>query len=177
MGLNATRTIRFEKAVDEALQTIAKHEKMTVNAIVNSAVRRYVEWDIHAERFGMVEASPAIMIALMKNTPMDEARALGRTMTKDIVLPAIDLLFGEFNFENTIEFLRRYATYARRFNFEDRIEGRKHVILIRHSMGIKWSAYYAGVMDGVLVDTLGIKAEAIVGPETCVAKFELPVAP
>src|SRR5208337_1704808 len=165
MGLSATRTIRFERELDDVLQAISRHEKMAVNAIVNRAVRRYVEWDMHAERFDIVEVSPTLLIALMTHTQVDEARMLGRTMTKDVILPSIEDMFGEFTFENIVEFLRRYSTYARRFHFEDRADGLKHVVLIRHSLGLKWSAYYAGVIDGILVDALGIKVEQTVGPE------------
>jgi hypothetical protein len=37
--------------------------------------------------------------------------------------------------------------------------------------------YYAGVIEGIVVYGMGLKVEMTVGPETCIAKFELPAAP
>ena len=61
MGQGVTRTIRFDKELDEALQTIGRHEKMSVNAIVNKLVREYVEWDRYNEKIHIMEISPSVL--------------------------------------------------------------------------------------------------------------------
>jgi len=175
--LSATRTVRFDRELDMELQAIANHSKMTVNAVVNRSVRRFLEWDMHAERFGIMQASPTLLTTLMIRMPLEEARRIGRALAKDIVRPSIVDMLGEFTFENTMEYFRRFAAYAGRFQFEHRIEDRKHVIVIRHPLGSKWSAYYEGMMDGTLHGELGIKIEQEVGPETVVTKFILPETP
>ena len=173
MGQGVTRTIRFDKELDEALQNIGHHEKMSVNAIVNRLVREYVEWDRYNEKIHIVEISPSVLTMLMERYPLDEARALGRTMAKDLVRPSIEQIFVDYTFDNAVEFLRRFSHYTRRFNFEDSVEGHKHVMMLRHSLGVKWSAYYAGMLQEILEEGLGIKIQQTMGAEFCAAKFEL----
>jgi hypothetical protein len=169
--------MRLEKELDDALQTIAKNEKMTVNSIVSRMVRRYVEWDRHAEKFDTMEIGPAVLTELMERQTMDEARELGRRSARDVLRPWIEHIFVNFTFDNIIEFVRRFSKYSHRFHFEDSVDGRKHVILIRHPLGLKWSAYYGGVVSEIFEDGLGIKIKLTIGPETCIAKFELPATP
>ncbi len=173
MGQGATRTIRFDKGLDEALQTIGRHERMSVNAIVNRLVRRYVEWDRYNEKIHIVEISPSLLTVLMNKCSLGEARELGSTMAKDVVRPSIEQIFVDFTFNNVVEFLGRFAVYTRRFDFEESVEGRKHLIMLRHSLGLKWSAYYGGMLTELLESGLGIKIKETIGQEACSAKFEI----
>ena len=177
MGLSVTRTIRLQNELDDVLQSIAKDERMTVNFIVNQSVRRYVEWDRHAEKFDFVEIGPALLAELIGRQTLDDARDLGRQAAKNIIRPSVEYIFVDFRLENVIELFRRYSKYSRLGHFEDSVEGRKHVLLIRHSFGSKWSAFLEGLLRGVLEEELGIKAKLTTGPETCVARFELQATP
>jgi len=47
------------------------------------------------------------------------------------------------------------------------------LIMLRHSLGLKWSAYYGGMLAEILEEGLGIRIEQSIGPEACAAKFEL----
>jgi hypothetical protein len=67
----------------------------------------------------------------------------------------------------------RFALYTRRFDFEDSVEGRKHLIMLRHSLGLKWSAYYGRMLTDIFEKGLRIRIEQSIGPEACSAKFEL----
>jgi hypothetical protein len=176
MAGGTTRTVRFDKDLDEALQTIARNERVSVNSIVNGLVRKYVEWDRYSEKFRMAEISPTMLVESMSRYSMDEARELGRMMYRDLLRPSIEQVLVDFTLENAIEYFRRFGKYSRRFNFEDTVEGRKHVILLRHSAGLKWSAFFAGVLEQVFGKEFGLKIEEKIGPEVCSVKFELPEA-
>jgi hypothetical protein len=173
MGLSATRTIRFDKGLDEALQTIRRHQKMSVNAIVNKLVREYVEWNRYNEKIHIMEVSPTLLTELMERCSLDDARELGRRMSQDLVRPSIEQMFVDFTFDNVVEFLRRFSLYTKRFDFEDSVEGRRHLIMLRHSLGLKWSAYYGGMLSDILEKGLKIKIEQTIGPEASSARFEL----
>jgi len=172
--LGVTRTIRLEEDLDELLQKLAKDERATVNAVVNRAIRRYVEWDRHAQRFGMMAVRPAMLSVLMERQSIEEAKELGRQSAKNSMRPAVESMFVDFTLPNVIEFLRRFSVYGGRYQFEDSVEGRRHVILMRHTLGLKWSAYYEGILSGIFEDELGIKIKVTTLPEVCIGKFELP---
>lgn len=167
-----TRTIRIDKDLDEVLQKIAKDERVTVNSIVTKSLRKYVDWDRHAEKFGMLMVRPALLNDLMERQSLEEARELGRLAAKNSMRPAVEYIFVDFSLANVIEFLRRFSKYSGRYSFEESADGRKHVILLRHSSGPKWSAYYEGMMRGILEQELGVKIRVTAGPEVCIAQFE-----
>src|SRR6266571_2575475 len=49
-----TRTVRLSPEVDRELQQLAKQERVSVNYLVASSLKRLTEWDILAEKFGFV---------------------------------------------------------------------------------------------------------------------------
>jgi hypothetical protein len=171
MGPSVTRTVRFDKELDEVLQTVAKNEKMSVNSLVGQMARRYVEWDRHSEKFNRMEIGPAVLVELMERYTMEEARELGRQSARDVIRPWVEYIFVNYTYENLVEFLRRFSKYTHRYQFEDSVSGREHVVLVRHPLGLKWSSYYAGALGELLGEGLGIKTKLTVGPETCTAKF------
>jgi hypothetical protein len=45
--------------------------------------------------------------------------------------------------------------------------------MLRHSLGLKWSAYYGRMLTDIFEKGLRIRIEQSIGPEACSAKFEL----
>jgi predicted transcriptional regulator len=170
--VSVTRTIRLEKELDEALQRIAKSEKVTVNSLVNRSLTKFVDWDIHADKFGMIALRPALAIELMERQSVDEARELGRKAARDSARQAVEFLYIGVTLPNVIEFLRRFGRYGGRYDFEESREGRKHVILLRQAMGLKWSTFNEGLVRGLLEDEMGLKIEVSVSPDLCLARFD-----
>jgi hypothetical protein len=171
--MSVTRTLRLDKELDEAIQKIALQERVSVNTVVSRTLRRFADWDVHAERFGMVMMTPAMLVQLMDRMSPDEARELGRASVRDSAKGAVESIFINFTFATAIEFLRRFGQYAGRFEFEHSEKGKEHVILLRHGTGLKWSLYYEGVIRGIFEDGLGMKVQVRATPDTCVAKLEL----
>ncbi len=121
----------------------------------------------------MVALTPAMMVKLMERQLDDEARELGRTTVRDSARGAVESIFVDFTPSYAMEFLRRFGQYAGRFEFEHSEEGRKHVILIRHGTGMKWSMYYEGVIRGIFEDGLAMKVQVRATPDACIARLEL----
>ena len=171
--MSVTRTLRLEKELDGALQKIATEERVSVNTLVNRLLRKFVDWDVHARRFGMTTLRPAMMVQLMERQSPEEAVELGRSAVRDSAKSAVESMFVDFTPTSAIEFLRRFGLYAGRYEFEHSEDGRKHVILIRHGSGLKWSLYYEGVLRGIFEDGLGYKIQVRSTPDTCIARFEV----
>lgn len=170
---SATRTIRLDKDIEDVLQKVANDQKTTVNRIVNAALRRYSDWDRHAENFDLMETGPFLLTELMAAKSVDEAKELGRRTAKDVMRPLIELMMGDFSFSSVLEFLRRAAKYTHRYNFEEIVTGRQHLLLVRHPMGLPWSAFYEGALRELFEDGLGLKIKVSIGAEACVARVEV----
>ena len=171
--MSVTRTIRLEKEIDEVIQRMAEEERVTVNSLVTRALRKLVDWDVYAEKFGVVSMTPWLVVQLMERQTLDEARELGNRVARQSARQATETIFAEFTLQTALGFLRLFGKYGGRFEFEDTVDGRKHVVLIRHGQGLKWSTYYEGVLRGFLHDELGLAIEVNVSQDACLARFEL----
>ena len=166
-----TRTVRFDQDLDDAVQALANHRRMSVSALVNRALRHLIEWDRVAELFEMMTFTPALVEDLFEKLSVDEARQWGRSTANQLAKSMVTLMFGEFDVVHVIEGLRRLGTETNTFRFDDRVSGRKHKMVIRHGRGTKWSAYYEGMLRGIFEDGLLIHLDVSTTKDNCLASF------
>ncbi|MCL5069065.1 MAG: ribbon-helix-helix domain-containing protein [Thaumarchaeota archaeon] len=148
-----TRTIRIEEDVDEALVNLASKEKISVNFLVNSALRKYVEWDYLAIRFGIVTnfagASRKMLSYLSDDQVKELARWVGRNQFKEFV----NFWFKSINLANVLQSIRLLG-YSGNFQYEEYTEGRTRTSVCKHNCGPKWSLYYEQVFRCIFEDVI-----------------------
>ncbi len=169
--MSTTRTLRIEKDLDEAMQKLAKAEGVSVNQLASTALRKYIDWDEASVKTGLVSVPSELLVKLMDTQSIEEARALGRWAGADLFSPYIEYLFAKINLSTAIEGLSMLSRYGSRFSFDHSAEGEKHVIMLRQTMGPKWSSYYAGALEGIFEDRIGKKIKVTVNPHICIAEF------
>jgi hypothetical protein len=170
---SVTRTLRLDEDVDEALEKMAKEGGESVNTVVGRALRKLVEWDRLADRAGLVMISPVTLERLMEPQTVEQARELGKAIAIDAWKPMILTYYGEITITSVLESIELIARYMSRFDFHYASEGSKRVITIRHSMGVKWSAFYIGAAS-VLLSGLGIDFKVSMTEELASLEFEMP---
>jgi predicted transcriptional regulator len=171
---SVTRTLRLDEDIDAALERMAEEAGESVNFIAEKALRKLVEWDRLAESAGLVVISPITLGRLMDSQTVEEARALGRSIGRDVWRPIIISIFGEVSLTSTLEALRRIARYMGRFEFHYATEEPKNVITIRHHGGIKWSAFYLGAADSMFGEALGLETKSSMTEELATLEFNSP---
>src|SRR2546426_5593313 len=82
---SVTRTIRIERDVDDFLRKFGDREGVSVNLLVNKAIRRLVEWDIYAEKFGLVALPSSLIERMMDRLTDEEAGELGRWVGRNLI--------------------------------------------------------------------------------------------
>jgi len=169
---SVTRTIRLDKELDEAIQRIAEDEKVTVNSLVNRSLRKFLDWDFHSDKLGVVGMPPWMSVELMGKCSADEARELGKRVAT-LTRPVIEAMFHEFTFPAVLKFLRLWGRYEGRYAVEENAEGNGHLFLIRHDRGPKWSNFYEGFLRGLLQDGLGLAVKVRVTEDSCLVNFEI----
>ena len=75
------RTIRIPQELDNALKSISKERGISVNTFVSMLLKKYVEWDKYADRFGYVTLTRESLRRILQATDDN----------KLIVLPINDL--------------------------------------------------------------------------------------
>ena len=75
------RTIRIPQELDNALKSISKERGISVNTFVSMLLKKYVEWDKYADRFGYISLTRESLRRILQATDDN----------KLIVLPINDL--------------------------------------------------------------------------------------
>ena len=168
-----TRTLRLDDDVDTALQKMAEERGESVNAIAGRALRKLVEWDRLAESAGLVAISPVTLSRLMDSQTPEQAGALGAFVGNEVWKPVIISKYGEVTLDSVLKSIELIGRYMGRFNFTYSAEGRRRAVTIRHSGGIKWSAFYVGAASRLFSDALGLAFKATTTEELASIEFEM----
>jgi len=156
-----TRTIRLEGDILLKLEELAKQDNVSISFIINKALRRHVEWEIYAEKFGFMMVFTAKMRRIYESLTDEEARELGRQSARNEYSEFINFWFKKIDFETTLKALEVLGSeYARSFKFEHSFEGNVHTIIFKHDRGPRTSAYYAE-MAKILFNRLSLKVETV----------------
>jgi len=159
--LSETRTIRLEGDILLKLEELANQENVSISFIINKALRRHVEWEIYAEKFGFMMVFTAKMRRIYESLTDAEARELGRQSAENEYSEFINFWFKKIDFDTTVKALELLGSeYARSFRFEHSFDGSMHTIIFKHDRGPRTSAYYAE-MAKVLFNRLNLKVDTV----------------
>jgi predicted transcriptional regulator len=169
-----TRTFRIDTDTAEELDELARKDKVNVNVIANQALRKHVEYDAYAEKFGLVTISKELLETFFGLMSDEEARALGKKSGEQTGVALVSFWFKKFNMENVIRSLERIAShYNHNFKFEHNHNGQEHVLILRHDSGPRASAFYAESVK-VMFALLDVKVELEESEDQVVAKLLIP---
>ena len=150
-----TRTIRIDQDVDERLRRLSEQEGVSVNSLVGRSLRRLVEWDAYAEKFGFVAVPGALFSHLIELLSEEQAAELGRWAGTSVVREYITFWFKEINLETFRRGLVELSSrYDRPFEYEERVGKDDYTLVIFHGGGSKNSLYYGEMIRVILEDLL-----------------------
>jgi hypothetical protein len=166
------RTFRVEKDTDDAIEKIAKEERVSLNQVANRALRKYVEWDKAPANRSLVSVPSLLLVKLMAEQTEAKAHELGRWAGRELFLPNLKAGHPTPSIESAVAMMRMLGTYGGRFTFDHIVEQRKHIMTIGQKMGKNWSVYYAGALETIFEKLLGRMLRETVSENMCVVEFE-----
>jgi hypothetical protein len=85
-----TITLRINENVLKKMRENAEDRDISLNTLANQIFKRYVEWDSHQPKLGMIPIARPVVIQLFENISEDKivdiATKVGRGVVKDIAL-------------------------------------------------------------------------------------------
>lgn len=172
---SVTRTIRLDKEdIEGALKEYSEREGVSVNFLINKALRKYVEWDMFADKFGMISIPSSLLSKLMNLLTDDQVRQLGKWSGENHVREFMFFWFKEVSFHTIFRHYPKLTSqYARMFEYEEHFKDGQWTLLLNHDMGSKWSIYYEELVKGVFSTVLSIPVEVTSTENQVMAKFKV----
>jgi hypothetical protein len=156
---SVTRTVRLDEDVDRMFQDLADKEKTSINHLVSKALRRYAEWDVHAERFGFLTIGTKQLTKLFNNLTDKEAREMGQEAGNSTWPEFIQFYHKKFNYDTVMRTLELLGhTYARMYTLESSYDSKHQVLVLKHNRGSRTSAFLAESIKALFL-RLGLKPE------------------
>jgi hypothetical protein len=155
---SVTRTIRIDEEVDQALGRLSDRQRVSVNQLVNSALRRYTEWELLADMIGMIDIHDKTVGKLFEGISEDKAREIGCDTGLNAWTEMVAFMFKTVNYSSILKMLELRARYGHWFIFERTRQKDMDVLILKHSQGKKVTAFFAEAMK-CLLGRVGMRFE------------------
>src|SRR6266581_2722708 len=111
-----TRAFRIDETVDRQLREWAEREGVSVSFLANKALRRLVEWDMYADRFGFIAMPREALTRMIELLSEDEVRELGRWAGEDVYRAFTTFMFKHLDLETVLQVIPKLSSrYTRAF--------------------------------------------------------------
>lgn len=154
---------------------MAYQNNISVNSLVNDNLRRLVTWDIYAEKFGFAILPTSLVRRMMDGIPNETIEQLGRWAGINFIKEFTQFWFKDVSLRTVLTALDMLGSkYVRAFQYEHVLEEQKHMLVLNHGYGHKWSKFYESLLDSAFKTLLGIKVKIEATDNQVVAEFRPP---
>src|SRR6267143_6989047 len=155
---SVTRTLRLDEDVEGGIVEMAEREQFSFNLLANRALRKLVEWEDKAGKFGFMQVPTSIMEKVFSILSDEEARELGREAGMNTLPEMVLFWFKKFNIETALKAMEMIGSYGNSFRLQYTIDGETDTVVLKHDRGPRVSAFYAELL-GSLFKPMGAKVE------------------
>lgn len=140
-------SFRFDNEIIKSLRQEAKQKDISTNTLVNQIIKEHLHWHANAPKAGFIAVRRCLIMDLLNYLSEQEiisvAEHVSRTTTKDSIL----FIKKEYTMKAALEFLENWIKMSGYVYRHEEINGQqhKHLYMIQHDMGIKWSIYLSNL--------------------------------
>lgn len=140
-------SISLSKKILEELRVTSAREGISVNNLINHALERYSDWNLHNNEF--IPIRKALLAKFLDKFTHEEIESVAQNMvvtrSKDTVI-RFTSRYDAINTLKTFDGWLRLTGFPYTYDIEDSI----HRFVILHDLGSKWSLYLARILTGTL---------------------------
>lgn len=171
---SVTRTVRIDDDVEKLLVEYAEKNGISVNLLIERALRKHAEWQVYASKFGFLDTPLSLYNRIMGLLSPEQAMELGiwvgRNFAKDFIL----FWFKKIDFNSTIKsFELLGSSYARFFEFIHEDDGLVHTMILKHDRGTNSSILWDQVVKYVFGELVRMRVETEVTSDQLVARIHI----
>lgn len=164
--------MRIDQQLDSLLQRDAKAKKLSLNALVNTILTRYAEWDRYMEKFGHICLTRDTFKAILESTDEEKlnrmAEQVGGRVPKEFML----FWFKQVDLEAFLSYVSLFCRYGQVAEYEMETVGTNYTITGHHDLGEKWSNFLRHFVEQGMKTTLGITPRIETSRNSVIARFQ-----
>ncbi|TMI06814.1 hypothetical protein E6H34_09705 [Candidatus Bathyarchaeota archaeon] len=155
---SVTRTLRLDEDVEAGIVEMAEREQFSFSLLANRSLRKLVEWEDKASKFGFIQVPTSIVEKVFSILTDEEARELGREAGTNTLPEMVLFWFKKFKPETALKAMEMIGGYGNAFRLQYTLDGETDTVVLKHDRGPRVSAFYAELF-GSLFKAMGAKVE------------------
>jgi hypothetical protein len=166
-----TVTFRLEEDIASQLEDEAKSRQVSLNAMTNQALHRFVEWDRHEQRIQMIPVTKPILMELLNKMTPGEIENIAGTVGKNTVEEITLVVKKRVDVDSFVAwYLERMKSCSVIVEDNDNNESHK-MYIIRHELGYNWSLLHKTIIESIFSQKLNIPLETKISNGTLAFRF------
>jgi len=154
------RTIRLPRELDDILQIDAQENDLSVNALLNKIITKYIEWDRHVHKFGFVSIASETFRAILEEVDKDKIENVARNLGNNMPQAVTMFWFKRATLETLLTVLSLFGKYSNLHTNEMKMDEKGYTITFHHNLGAKWSIFLRHFISQFIKSVVGIEPEA-----------------
>ena len=152
-----TKSFRIDEDVIRKIEDEAKNNNTSLNAEINNILRKYVDWDMLADKVGMLPITKPIVYEIFQNImTKEQVIDLADTVAKNTIRETAHFMKGSLTLESLLPWLKTRMEYCSKVNcmIEDNYNNINPQIklIFKHDLGENWSIYHKIILDNIFYE-------------------------
>jgi len=140
-----TVSFRIPNRVVSELKSDAARLNVSPNTMLNSVLRRWLDWDRHAKKLDLIPVPKKMLSEIVLGGDAGQIHGLASTALLSFK-EAVVLMKGKYDLKRAIETLEEYMTIIGMASSHT-VSGSVHCFIVRHEMGVAWSMFMQAMLQ------------------------------
>ena len=168
------KTFRISKPLARYLEKEAAGEGMTVNALVNSVLGEYSDWDKKANEFGFLHIHASLFASLVDEVDEEALARIGREVLFPIWKEMAEFFYQDSSPDKILEVLGiRSRLFPAGLGTRVTKEDGKYAIISHHQFGLKWSIVLKSALQELVRKSFLVEPQVSAGKSVVTARFKV----
>ncbi|MFZ0568202.1 MAG: hypothetical protein WAM22_09385 [Nitrososphaeraceae archaeon] len=149
-----TTTFRFDYETMKSLREEAKQKDISTNTLLNQIVKVHLKWHVNASNAGFIAVRRLLITSLISHLSEQEIISVAENVAKNTNKDTILLLENEYTMKSALDFIENWIKISGyKYKHHEINDGQnRHMYVIQHDMGIKWSIYLTNLYQFLFDD-------------------------
>lgn len=154
----STITFRLDDETIKRLRSESTSKQVSTNTLVNQALRRFLDWDLHESSAGFVSLSKPVFLKIFNNLKQKDVIDIASHVGKNEIQNIAMFMRGKMDLKSFLSWFElRMINSTVQVNHID--EDGLHRYVMKHDLGMNWSIYNKTILKLIFADIFHKKIE------------------
>lgn len=141
-------SFRLGKDLLDELRLEAEQKQISLNTFANQIFRQFMDWHLSAAKAGWVPVQREMLRSMIDKSSDEDIVMLAENIARTQMPEFILLLRREYDFASFLDVMEAWMKVSQ-FPYNHRNNDDKHLFVIQHELGKKWSLYMKKLFETV----------------------------